>query len=182
MTGNGTAHGHAIPTFAPRTMVATSPERVQIDGDALPEGATPAEKAAIMRGLVIRHPHGTVHALLGAPPGRVLCAHTRLPAWRGQMARHLSFVVCSDEQRHGAWHAAVRRLDCWAVPVPTLNRALVVLNKVCPALVFTDAALTDGRAGALIRALRAVPALEEVYVVVLGRVTPDEGYDLAGAP
>jgi len=53
---------------------------------------------------------------------------------------------------------------------------------VCPALVFTDAALADGRAGALNRALRAVPALEEVYVVVLGRVTPDEGYDLAGAP
>ena len=64
MTGNGSAHGHVIPTVAPRTMAAAAPaERVQIDADALadalPEGATPAEKAAIMRGLVIRPTHGT---------------------------------------------------------------------------------------------------------------------------
>ena len=66
MTGNGTAHGPVIPTFAPRTLAATSPPgRVQIDGDALPEGATPAEKAAIMRGLVIR-PLGNVMVLM--PP------------------------------------------------------------------------------------------------------------------
>ena len=72
MTGNGTARGYVIPTFTPRTLAATSPPgRLQINGDALPEGATPAEKATIMRGLVNRPPHGTVHALLGAPPGRV---------------------------------------------------------------------------------------------------------------
>jgi hypothetical protein len=98
------------------------------------------------------------------------------------MARHLSFVVCSDEQRHGAWRAAVRRLGRWAVPAPTLNRALVVRNTVRLALVVTDADLTDGRAVALIRVLRAVPALAEARVVVLGLVTPDEGHDLAGDP
>jgi hypothetical protein len=77
MTGNGTAHGHVIPTFAPRTMAATAPKRVQIDGGALPEGATPAEKAEIMRGLAIRHPHGTVHALYRRAPGSCLvCANT----------------------------------------------------------------------------------------------------------
>src|SRR3954467_3845919 len=112
-------------------MVAASlPEKVQIHEDALPEGAMPAEKAEIMPGLIVRHPHGTVHALLGAPPGRVLCVRIRLPAWRGQMARHVSFVVCSDEQRRGAWHAAVRRLGRWALPAPNLNRALVVQTRI----------------------------------------------------
>ena len=98
------------------------------------------------------------------------------------MARYLILVVCSDDQRCGAWRAAVRRLGRWASPAPALNRALVVLNKVRPVLVFTDADLADGCAVALIRALRGVPALEQVRVVVLGRVTPDEGHDLAGAP
>jgi CheY-like chemotaxis protein len=98
------------------------------------------------------------------------------------MARHLILVVCSDEQRRAAWHAAVRRLGRWVVPAPTLNRALAVRNTVRPALVFTDADLADGRAVALIQAMRAVPALEQVPVVVLGRVAPDEGHDLAGGP
>jgi hypothetical protein len=75
MTGSGTACGHVILTFAQRTM-ATSPavERVQANGGALPEGATPAEKAEIVRRLLAGHPHGTVHAQLDKPPGRVLCA------------------------------------------------------------------------------------------------------------
>jgi hypothetical protein len=98
------------------------------------------------------------------------------------MARHLILVVCSDDQRRGAWQVAVRRFARWAVPAPTLHRALVLLNTVRPALVFTDAELADGRAVALIRAMRAVPALEQVRVVVLGRVTPDEVHDLAGDP
>jgi hypothetical protein len=47
MTGNGTARGHAIPTCASRTMAAARPaaEWGQANTDALPEGATPAEKA-----------------------------------------------------------------------------------------------------------------------------------------
>ena len=98
------------------------------------------------------------------------------------MARHRSFVVCSDEQGRGAGPAAVRRLGRWALPAPTLNRALVVRNTVRPALVVTDADLADGRAVALIRVLRAVPALAEVHVVVLGLMSPDEGHDLAGDP
>ena len=98
------------------------------------------------------------------------------------MARHLNLVVCSDEQRRGAWPAAVRRLGRRAVSAPTLDRALVVQNTVRPALVFTDADLADGRAVALIRALRAVSVLEQVCMVVFGLVTPDEGHDLAGDP
>jgi hypothetical protein len=74
MTGHGTARGHVIPTFARHTMAATSPpEKVQIHEDALPEGATLAEKAAIMRGLVIRHPHGTV----GCATEKFPCAERR---------------------------------------------------------------------------------------------------------
>jgi hypothetical protein len=92
MTGNGTARGHVIPPFAPRTMATASPavERVQMDEDAQPEGATRAEKAEIMRGPVVRHPHGTVHALLGAPPGRVFGA----AAWgrrHHRTAEHVQF-------------------------------------------------------------------------------------------
>jgi hypothetical protein len=75
MTGNGTARGRIIPTLAVRTMAAASPaERVQIDQDALPEGAAPAEKAEILRGLIVRHPHGTVHA-----PMRSAQSPPRLP-------------------------------------------------------------------------------------------------------
>jgi hypothetical protein len=78
MTGNGTARGHVIPTFAPCTMAAASPpERIQIDDVALLKGATSAEKTEIMRGLIVRHPRGTVHALFRRAPGLCLvCAHT----------------------------------------------------------------------------------------------------------
>jgi hypothetical protein len=104
MTGNGTTRGHAIP----HTIAAASPaaEGVQADRDALPEGTTPAEKAEIVRRLITRHAHGAEHALLGEPPGRVLGARICLPAWRWQVARHLILVVCSDNQRRGAWHVA----------------------------------------------------------------------------
>ena len=81
MTGNGTACGHVILTFAPRTMAATSPavERVQANGGALPEGATPAENAEIVRRLIAGHPHGTVHALFRqAPWSCSLCLNTSI--------------------------------------------------------------------------------------------------------
>jgi DNA-binding response OmpR family regulator len=60
-----------------------------------------------------------------------------------------------------------------------MSRALALLAKVRPSLVLTDAELADGRAHALIRAMRAVAALEEVRVVVLGVVTAEERHDLA---
>ena len=62
MTGNGAARG----------------QRGSRSTETPCRGATPAEKAAIMRGLVIRHPHGTVHALASrcAPRSCLVCANT----------------------------------------------------------------------------------------------------------
>lgn len=60
-----------------------------------------------------------------------------------------------------------------------MARALFLLGKVRPDLVLTDAELVDGRAHVLIRAIRAVAALEQVRVVVLGAVTAEERRDLA---
>jgi hypothetical protein len=71
--------GRVIPTFAPRILAAAAPavERVQIHEDALAEGATPAVEAEIMRGLNVRHPHGTGHALCRCARGSyLLCANT----------------------------------------------------------------------------------------------------------
>jgi DNA-binding response OmpR family regulator len=60
-----------------------------------------------------------------------------------------------------------------------MARALFLLGKVRPDLVLVDAELADGRAPALIRAMRVVAALEQVRVVVLGAVTAEEHRDLA---
>ena len=60
-----------------------------------------------------------------------------------------------------------------------MARALSLLGKVRPDLVLADVELADGRAPALIRAMRAIAALEQVPVVMLGAVTMEEHRDLA---
>jgi DNA-binding response OmpR family regulator len=60
-----------------------------------------------------------------------------------------------------------------------MARALFLLGKVRPDLVLADVELSDGRAPALIRAMRAMAALEQVQVVMLGAVTAEERRDLA---
>ena len=91
----------------------------------------------------------------------------------------LVLVVCSDDQRLQARQAAVRRAGYRSLPASSMARALFLLGKVRPDLVLVDAQLADGRAPALIRAIRVVAALEQVRVVVLGAVTADEQRDLA---
>ena len=91
----------------------------------------------------------------------------------------LVLVVCSDDQRLQARQAAVRRAGPKALPASSMARALFLLGKVRPDLVLVDAELADGRTPALIQAIRAVAALEQVRVVVLGAVTAEEQRDLA---
>ena len=91
----------------------------------------------------------------------------------------LVIVVCSDDQRLRARQAVVRSTGPKALPASSMARALFLLGKVRPDLVLVDAELVDGRAPALIRAMRGVAALEQVRVVVLGAVTAEEHRDLA---
>jgi uncharacterized protein YjbI with pentapeptide repeats len=101
MTGNGTARGHVIPTFAPRTMAAaSSAETVQVDGDALPEGATPAEKAEIVRRLIAGHPQGRL-ALSAPGGGRVDLRGVALPEANLHLA-NLPDADLRDADLHGA--------------------------------------------------------------------------------
>jgi uncharacterized protein YjbI with pentapeptide repeats len=101
VTGNGTARGHVILSFAPRTMAAASAaEGGHIDADALPEGATPAEKAEIVRGLIARHPQGRL-ALARPGGGRVDLRGVALPDANLHLA-DLPDADLRDADLHGA--------------------------------------------------------------------------------
>src|SRR5918911_123921 len=74
------ACGHVrIPTFVPRTMADVAPlEGVQINEEALPEGATPAEKAEFVRRLTAKHPQRRL-ALSACDGGHVDLRGVALP-------------------------------------------------------------------------------------------------------
>lgn len=95
------------------------------------------------------------------------------------MARHLILIVSSDARRRDAWHSATRRAGHHVLPAHTLERALVLLSKVRPALVLADGALDDGRVLVLLRHVREVEPLARVVVVVLGDVTAEEREHIA---
>ncbi|MCA1599079.1 MAG: hypothetical protein LC769_08680, partial [Chloroflexi bacterium] len=84
-------------------------------------------------------------------------ADRETPRRECRVAHHLVLVVSSDPDR----------------------RALVLLGEVRPALLLIDAALADGRAVALLQALRRVPVAAHVPVVVRGPVTLDEQHHIA---
>src|ERR671936_2122232 len=100
-------------------------------------------------------------------------------AEREPVVTRLVLVVCSDDQRLPARQAVARRAGDRSWPASSMARALFLLGKVRPDLVLVDAELADGRAPALIRAMRGVAELERVRVVVLGAVTAEEHRDLA---
>jgi PleD family two-component response regulator len=103
-------------------------------------------------------------------------------AEREPVVTRLVLVVCSDDQRLPARQAVVRRAGSRALPASSMARALFLLGKVRPDLVLVDVELADGRALALIHAMRGVAALEQVRVIVLGAVTAEEHRDLARDP
>ena len=95
------------------------------------------------------------------------------------MAHHLVLVVSSDPDRRAATAAVVRAASHRPLAADTGRRALVLLGEVRPALLLIDAALADGRAVALLQALRRVPVAAHVPVVVRGPVTLDEQHRIA---
>lgn len=90
------------------------------------------------------------------------------------MARHVVLVVSSRPARLDVRQEVVHAAGHWPLPAPTIVRALALAAKVRPSLVLVDADLSDGRAGALIEALRGIPALTGVRVIVLGELNPAE--------
>ncbi len=87
---------------------------------------------------------------------------------------HLILIVSADPDRLQTRHAAMRRAGYHALPAPTIAQALTLARKVRPSVVLADVVLADGRAPALVQALRAVEALRHVHVIVLGVPTVDE--------
>jgi len=90
------------------------------------------------------------------------------------MTRHVVLVVSSRPARLDVRQEVVRHAGHWPLPASSIRRALFLACKVRPSLVLVDADLADGRAVALLVALRAVPALANVCTIVLGEVTPAE--------
>lgn len=95
------------------------------------------------------------------------------------MTRHLVFIVSSDERRLRTREALARDAGHLALVAPSVARTLFLLQKVRPSLLIADAALTDGRAGALVERVRAVPLLRDLRIIVLGNATPEERRQMA---
>lgn len=90
------------------------------------------------------------------------------------MTRHVVLVVSSRPARLDVRQEVVRRAGHWPLPASSIRRALFLACKVRPSLVLVDADLVDGRAVALLAALRAVPALAAICIIALGELTPAE--------
>jgi len=90
------------------------------------------------------------------------------------VTRHVVLVVSSRPARLDVRQEVVRHAGYWPLPASSIRRALFLACKVRPSLVLVDADLADGRAVTLLAALRAVPALAAVCVIVLGELTPAE--------
>lgn len=95
------------------------------------------------------------------------------------MTRHLVFIVSSDERRLRTREMLARDAGHLALVAPSVARALFLLQKVRPNLLIVDAALADGRAGALVEHVRAVPLLRDLRIVVLGDAAPEERRQMA---
>jgi len=95
------------------------------------------------------------------------------------VSHHLVLVVSSHPARQATSAATVRAAGYWPLAADTARRALALLDELRPAVILTDAALIDGRAVALLHALRHIPDLARVPVVVRGPLTLDEHHCLA---
>ena len=90
------------------------------------------------------------------------------------MTRHVVLVVSSRPARLDVRQEVVRHAGHWPLPAAAIRRALFLACKIRPSLVLVDADLADGRAVALLAALRAVPALADACIIVLGEAPPAE--------
>ena len=95
---------------------------------------------------------------------------------------HLILIVSADPGLRQARRQALRRAGYHVLPAAGLRHALMLVGKVRPSVVLADADVGDGRAIALLQALRAVEALRGVHVIVLGSVPRAEQAQLADDP
>lgn len=86
----------------------------------------------------------------------------------------LVLVVSSDPTRLRAYGVMARDAGSYALAAPLLGRAIALVHKVRPSAVLVDVGLSDGRGLDLVRAMRAVPSLAHVPVVLRGMCGPDE--------
>ena len=82
---------------------------------------------------------------------------------------YLILVVSSDPERLHGHRAMARAAGFYALPAPTLDRAIALARKVRPSLVLVDAGLAEGRALAVVGALR-----KQTPNVVVGELTDQE--------
>ncbi len=92
----------------------------------------------------------------------------------GRIVR-LILIVGPDPRRRAERHRRVRAAGHQALSAATAVHALALAGKVRPSVVLTEMDLGDeGRALALVRALRAREALRGVPVVLIGVLTAEE--------
>ena len=84
------------------------------------------------------------------------------------MARRTVLIVSSVAHRLTALQETVHQAGFLPLSAETVGHALSLLGKVRPALILMDTVLSDGSGPELLRALRALPLMERVPVVVLG--------------
>ncbi len=97
---------------------------------------------------------------------------------------YLILVVSSDPERLHGYRATARAAGFYALPAPTLDRSIALARKVRPSLVLVDAGLDEGRALAVVGALRAAPRPDkkQAPVVVVGELTDQERDQVSGDP
>jgi len=87
---------------------------------------------------------------------------------------HLVLLVSADTEKLRRRHSAVRTAGYYVLSTATADHALTLARKARPSVVLADADLSQGRALALLHALRDVEPLQRVHVIVLGAPTSEE--------
>ena len=98
------------------------------------------------------------------------------------MSRPVILLVSADSDQCDGDAFVARRAGGMPLCAATLERALVLIMKMRPALIVVDARLPDGSALDLIAALRAHPRLIEAPAIVRGDLTPEEQRALSRDP
>lgn len=89
------------------------------------------------------------------------------------MARRTVLIVSSIARRLESLQETARQAGFLPLPAETAGHALSLLGKVRPALILVDAVRSDSGASSLPRALRTLPLMDQVPVIVLAATEGD---------